>query len=531
MMPAFSSPPATEAFAGRPDEQDRPTDAGHETMGAFTALLADSPDVSPPDVSPEDSPEDSGVAGFAAAASAAPGEAAAPAEPESLAFDAALLQPVEDAPAAATDQTLVSVLAGDPPFEDALPDEAADSLADPAGAGHGGTRIQTVSTGPAAALAFFMDSNTEEALCEGLFGYEGFSADCGEPQVRQGDIRAAIAALAAGNSSQLIFVDIDGCPYPAGAIHELAAVCEVGTVVVAIGSDASAGPGRELLLAGVRDYLAKPLTADAVRAVAGYAAIPEEDIRPGGCAVSFVGTGGSGTTTLTAAVALQAAARGCYVSVLDLNRSVAATALSLGVEPSAGLDQLLETAERTAPEPEMLDAVCARRSDRIAVYAHRWSSTQPEVPAAEAVDWVISALKRRSKLVLVEGIDALEMRFAPMAEVDTRVLVAEPTAGRAAEAARMMELLGANDPLLFVQNHTRAFRKGTGERAFLNAGIETAPDVVIPFDPSVPDIADRGWPRSRLPRSLREPVTALTERLLSLLAGGARGSFLPQQGH
>ena len=374
--------------------------------------------------------------------------------------------------------------------------------------------LEAVSPGPAAALAFATDADTELALRDGLIGFGSASAGTGEPQVWQGGLKAAIAALAEGRTAPLVIVDIDGVPYPAGAIHELAAVCEVGTLVVAVGSDVSARPGRELLLSGVSDYLAKPLTAEAVRGVASRALAGAAGRRPGGRVASFVGCGGSGATTLAAATALHAASRGCYVSVLDLSRTVAAAALALGVEPVAGLDQLLETTDKVEVEPESLEGVCGRRSDRIEVYAHRWSPEHPAAATAAAVDHLLAALRQRSQLVLVDGLDEAEMRFLPSVEIDTRVFVAEPTTGQVPRLARILDLLGGGRPTVFVQNHTRSFRRNAGSHALREAGTGIEPDLTVSFDPAVPETADRGWPQGRLPRSLRKPVSALTDRLL-----------------
>lgn len=375
-------------------------------------------------------------------------------------------------------------------------------------------RLETVPPGPSRALAFAADPDTEAVLRDGLLGYEGFSPGHGDPQVWQGGLRAAIAALNEGHSAPLLFVDIDRIAYPAGAIHELAAVCEVGTVVIALGSDNSARPSRDLLLAGVSDYLAKPLTAEAVRAAANRAAPDAATRRPGGCVAGFVGCGGSGTTTLLTAAALQAAERGCYVSVLDLDRSVAAAALALGVEPAAGLDQLLEAAGRDTPDPEMVEGVCTLRSDRVHVYAHRWSTTLPALPSPAALDTLLAVLRNRSQLVLVDGLDEPAFRFCSSSEFDTRVFVAEPTTWNVAHLGRTTNLLDGDPPLLFVQNHTRAFRRGRGERALRNAGLGIAPDITIPFEPMLPEATDRGWPQPRLPRCVRKPVRELTDRLL-----------------
>ena len=358
------------------------------------------------------------------------------------------------------------------------------------------------------ALAFATDPESEHALREGLAGYR-------DAQVWPGDLRAAVAALGRGAGSHLLFVDLDEVAYPAGAIHELAAVCEVGTVVVAFGSNGSARFGREVLLAGVSDYLVKPVSVAAVREAAARAGLVEEEIASSGCVVALTGTGGSGTTTLAAAVALVAAQRGRYVSVLDLSRPFSALAFLLDVEPAAGLEQLLETAGRTEPDPDMVDAVHAKRSERIAVYAYRFAPSAAPVPVAEAVLGLVAGLKRRSHLVLVDGLDHPETRSALLAVADRQVLVVEPTPGGAARAVRLLESLGEGTPLAVVRNHTRPFENGASVRALRAAGMRVRPRGSIPFEPTLPALCDRGWPKDRVPASLETPLSMLTDLFLT----------------
>ena len=365
--------------------------------------------------------------------------------------------------------------------------------------------------GPAT-LAFAADPDTERALREGLAGHPG-------RDVRPGGVSAALTALSAGRSAQLLFVDLDGTAYPAGAIHELAAVCEVGTVVVALGSNGTARFSREILLAGVNDYLVKPVTAAAVRDAAARGGGPAADGPPGGWSVGFTGTGGSGATTLAAATALIAAERGRYVSVLDLNRTFSALSFLLDVEPAAGLVELLSTAARASLHPEMADRMRAERSDRIAVYGYPWSPIPPPLPPVWAVCELLVELQRRSHLVLVDGLDDPATRVAVLATVDARVLVVEATRFGASAAAHLLARLDPifepGWPFLLVQNHTRAFRPKAGARTLRDAGIEIRPDVVVPFEPTLPAVADRGWPGGRLPRSLRKPLAALADRVLA----------------
>lgn len=382
---------------------------------------------------------------------------------------------------------------------------------------------EDVSEGPVAALAFALDSTTEDALRKGLFDYEGPSPGLDSPQIWAGNLSTAVATLGGGLSTQLIFVDVDGVSYPAGAIHELAAVCDVGTVVIAVGSNETAQFSRELLHAGVSDYLVKPITTVSVREAITRTTSPSAEAPAGGCVVGFTGIGGGGITTLATATALSAAKRGRYVSVLDLKRMFPAAALQLDVDPAPGLDQLFESAALDAADPEMVDGVCAKRSDRVEIYSYCWSPSPPSIPHVTAVDWLIKQLRRRSQLVLIDGLDDLDLRLAVLDKVDTRVLVVDPIPGDAIRNTRMLDLLGEQPPVLIVQNHTRAFKYRM--RDLRDAGLEVPPDVIVPFEPSLPGVTDRGWPQGRFPRSLRKPLATLTQQILTSPLKGVPGTL------
>ena len=525
-------PPVNPALPDLPpDAVSEPDDLPSGTVFDFESALLeglpDGPSASSADPDPHDLPEASPTA-------------AAPEDPQAetdgavsgvlVDFASVLADSLSDSPQTSSDDPEPP----DPPvvpepaveLPEARPDrempEPGDAIGSGIGADSEDALRESTPDGPAAALAFAADPETEDALREGLLHFEGPTPDCDDPQVWPGGLRAAVAALAEGHSTQLVIVDIDGIPYPAGAIHELAEVCEIGTVVIAVGSDDTVRVNREILLAGVSDYLVKPITAAAVREATALATASERGFSIGGQVAGFAGTGGSGTTTVAAATALHAAERGRYVSILDLNRTVPAMALLLDVEPAPGLDQLFDVAGKMPPDPQMLDGVRAERSERISLYAYRLGVSPPPVPPMPALDWLLGQLRHRSQLVLVDGLDDPEMHFALLAEVDARVLVVEPTVGGAVRAARILGLLGTGAPALLVQNHTREFKPDAGTKLLLNAGIDTPPDIVIPFEATLPEIADRGWPQGRLPRRLRKPVAGLADRILMRAVAGRR---------
>ena len=162
----------------------------------------------------------------------------------------------------------------------------------------------------------------------------------------------------------------------------------------------------------------------------------------------------------------------------------------------------------------------ASRGDRIAVYGYPWSAVPPPPPPVWAVCELIEELQRRSHLVIVDGLDDPATRLALLAVTDGRVLVVEPTAGSGAPAAaRLHDRLGPmaapERAALVVQNHTRAFKAKAGAEALRGAGMEAEPDVVVPFEATLPAVTDRGWPNDRLPKPIRKPLAALADRVLA----------------
>ena len=88
------------------------------------------------------------------------------------------------------------------------------------------------ATDTSSILAFAADTETERVLKGALAGRGA--------QVRRGDMTAAIKTLSSAASPRLLLVDLDGTEFPVGRIHELAAVCEFGTAVVAVSSNDTA---------------------------------------------------------------------------------------------------------------------------------------------------------------------------------------------------------------------------------------------------------------------------------------------------
>lgn len=239
------------------------------------------------------------------------------------------------------------------------------------------------------------------------------------------------------------------------------------------------------------------------------------DRRWRGRSAGFAGTGGSGATTLLAATAITAAARGRYVAVLDLNRAFSALPFLLDVQPAPGLDELLESAAADAPDPELVAAAQVARSDRLAVFGYRWNPPLPLAPSFRAVGQLVVELCTRFHLVLVDP--EAHGRIAVLRDCDVQVLVSEPTRIGSLRSARALAALGPGASVLDVRNRTRALGGSRVRNALRASGADREPDVEFPFSDLLPELSDWGHLVKRLPSRIPRQLRKSLDRLVDCL--------------
>ncbi len=356
--------------------------------------------------------------------------------------------------------------------------------------------------------AFAADAQTEKTLKEALADHSA--------QVERADMTGAIRTLRETDSPRVLFVDLDGVEFPVGRIHELAAVCEFGTAVVAVSSNDTARFTRELLACGVTDYLPKPLTVSDVRE-AMTLALGDEDAAPrlyAGRVIAFAGCGGCGTTTLAALTALTAASQGSYVSVLDLERTAGVLSLMLDSEPAAGFDELLDLAAKPDPDSSLIDGVQTTVTPRVSLYGYRAGDSLPAAPAPEAVRWLLEQLANRSHLVIVDGLTDTDLLFAVLADADERVLVFEPTLVSLNRVIRRLALLDSDARHVLVENHTRGPKNALSAQDIRYTLAGREPDVSVPFESGLPAATNYGLPERTFSKKYRRALDELTGRLI-----------------
>jgi pilus assembly protein CpaE len=338
--------------------------------------------------------------------------------------------------------------------------------------------------GRARLMAFLLDGQSEAALNSCLSNLSVSSVT-----IKRGGITKAIKYLGMERSPENIIVDISGAEMPASQVHELAELCEPGVTVVAIGDRNDIALYRDLVQAGVSEYIVKPVTAQLLaRALSSTHTTTEGSpiSRKLGKVVAVVGArGGVGTTTLAINLAWYLANRqNRRVLLLDLDLQTGDCALALNLEPTPGLREALTN-------PVRIDNVFLERT--VAVHGERLFVLSAEEPlradaefTAEAVETLVGVLRTQFHYVIADipRIPAAPFRRA-LDIADIRVIVADQTLRSVRDTVRLRDALGESGD---ARRHFLVVnRSGEGGRLAMTldemAKVELRPQFVIPFQP------------------------------------------------
>jgi pilus assembly protein CpaE len=158
----------------------------------------------------------------------------------------------------------------------------------------------------------------------------------------------AMAWCAAHSAVEVLLVDIDGDAHPLASLLKLAAQTGPCCRIIALGTRQDVDFYRQLLQAGIFDYLLTPLRLDLLAETLTRADADQRLDQAGGAragrTVACVGTaGGLGNSTLVAALGQWLALHRQTPTVLvDFDRRKADLPLLLGLQADAGLAHLLE---------------------------------------------------------------------------------------------------------------------------------------------------------------------------------------------
>jgi pilus assembly protein CpaE len=345
-------------------------------------------------------------------------------------------------------------------------------------------------------MSFVLDGRSEASL-NSCFSQLSIS----NATIKRGGIVRAIQYLSTGRSPETIIVDISGSDMPASQVHNLAELCEPGVTVIAIGDRNDVGLYRDLVQAGVSEYIVKPVTVQLLaKALSSTPTVAEGSPISWklGKMVAVVGArGGVGATTLAMNLALYLANRqNRRVLLLDLDLQNGDCALALNLSPTPGLREALVN-------PVRIDSVFIERT--VAILGDHLFVLSAEEPlrgnaefTAEAVETLVSVLRTQFHYIIadVPRIPAAPYRHA-LDIADVRVIVADQTLRSIRDTVRLRDALSGGNPassdFLVVNRSGEGGCQGVTLEEM--ARVKLRPNFVIPFRPKLftaPGPARRG---------------------------------------
>jgi pilus assembly protein CpaE len=298
--------------------------------------------------------------------------------------------------------------------------------------------------------------------------------------------------LGSQRSPETLIVDVSGVHLPISQIHNLAEVCEPGVHVIAIGNRNDVGLYRDLVRAGVSDYIVKPLTAQILAKAlnphshAAHAGLIQKKL---GKVVALVGArGGVGTTTLAVNLAWYLSHRqNRRVALVDLDLQNGDCTLALNIKATPGLREALVNPHRV--DNTLLERVMSPVSERLFVLSSEEPLSDDLQFTAEAVDTLVSALRDQFHYVILDVPRVPVAGYRRALEMaDLRIIVADQTLRSVRDTARLCSVLdngdGKHRNLIVVNRHGEGGRRAVTLHEMQHV-LDVRPKAVLPFQPTL----------------------------------------------
>ena len=167
----------------------------------------------------------------------------------------------------------------------------------------------------------------------------------------------------------ILVIDLDGQNDMAAAATRLVSLCGDGTRIIALGTANDVKLYRQMIAAGLVDYLVKPLTTEVMSqamALAKKTEASKTEIREAKIIVVMGTRGGVGVSTIALNLGwLLAHEFNKHCMLIDLDMHFGTAALALDLEPGRGLRDLLSSPQRV--DKMIIESAMAKESERFAI--------------------------------------------------------------------------------------------------------------------------------------------------------------------
>lgn len=347
------------------------------------------------------------------------------------------------------------------------------------------------------------------------------------PMVRDGGTQEALEYLADSAPPKVLIVDIGDSSAPLTAMLSLTAAFAEDTRLIGIGTINDINLYREMVGAGITDYLVKPVTEKALAAalcrteepVAGPAS--EQHPTKKANRIAVVGSrGGAGASSVAVNLAwILSQDRKLSTTLIDLDLEFGTVALSLDLEPTRGLREALESPARI--DSLFIESATARLSEKLAVMATEETLAQEIAFNPDAIDVLLEAVGRSSDQIIIDmPRSAFAVRQRVFEAASMVILVTELNLPGLRDSMRLLtgiEEISVGKPVTVIANRTGGSQQAMQPRDFQKA-LGHKIDFVIPEDgKSFNEAANNGKPlasrnqRSAATKALRKVADSLVE--------------------
>jgi pilus assembly protein CpaE len=224
--------------------------------------------------------------------------------------------------------------------------------------------------------------------------------------LNEGGSRDAAEYVARNTLPRILIIDISDSDQPMDALLPVLAAAGENTRVIAIGSANDIALYRELVEAGVTDYLAKPLTERAILGALtraeGADAAAKVSASERSRVIAVMGSrGGVGASTVAANIAwFLAEERKHKTALLDLDLQFGTISLSFDVEPSRGLREAMQQPNRI--DSLLVNSAAIRVTERLAVLAAEETHEEDFRYEPAALGMLLDELAQQNEFIVID---------------------------------------------------------------------------------------------------------------------------------